>query len=95
MVVRGAPLIGVTGAYGLALAAAADASDAAVAAAYETLLATRPTAVNLRWALDRVRALLLAAPASERAALAYAEAGADRRGGRRLLRRHRRSRRAR
>jgi methylthioribose-1-phosphate isomerase len=74
MVVRGAPLIGVTGAYGLALAAAADASDAAVAAAYDTLLATRPTAVNLRWALDRVRALLLAAPASERAALAYAEA---------------------
>jgi methylthioribose-1-phosphate isomerase len=74
MVVRGAPLIGVTGAYGLALAAAADASDGAIAAAYDTLLATRPTAVNLRWALDRVRALLLAAPVSERAALAYAEA---------------------
>lgn len=75
MIVRGAPLIGVTGAYGLALAAAADASDAAIAAAYETLLATRPTAVNLRWALDRVKALLLAAPESRRAALAYAEAG--------------------
>jgi methylthioribose-1-phosphate isomerase len=75
MVVRGAPLIGVTGAYGLALAAAADASDAAIEAAYDALLATRPTAVNLRWALDRVKALLLAAPVAGRAALAYAEAG--------------------
>jgi methylthioribose-1-phosphate isomerase len=75
MIVRGAPLIGVTGAYGLALAAAADPRDAAILAAYETLLATRPTAVNLRWGLDRVKALLLAAPEDERAALAYAEAG--------------------
>lgn len=75
MIVRGAPLIGVTGAYGLALAAAADPRDAAILAAYETLLATRPTAVNLRWGLDRVRALLLAAPEAGRAALAYAEAG--------------------
>ncbi|GLI92375.1 S-methyl-5-thioribose-1-phosphate isomerase [Methylocystis echinoides] len=75
MIVRGAPLIGVTGAYGLALAAAADPRDAAILAAYETLLATRPTAVNLRWGLDRVRALLLATPEAGRAALAYAEAG--------------------
>jgi methylthioribose-1-phosphate isomerase len=75
MIVRGAPLIGVTGAYGLALAAAKDASDAALEAAYGTLLATRPTAVNLRWALDRVKALLLAAPVGERAVLAFAEAG--------------------
>jgi methylthioribose-1-phosphate isomerase len=75
MIVRGAPLIGVTGAYGLALAAAADPADAAIAAACETLLATRPTAVNLRWALDRVQALLLSAAPAERAALAYAEAG--------------------
>lgn len=75
MIVRGAPLIGVTGAYGLALAAAEDASDAAIETAYQTLIATRPTAVNLRWALDRVKALLLAAPPAERAALAYAEAG--------------------
>jgi len=74
MVVRGAPLIGVTGAYGLALAAADDASDAALEAAYQRLFATRPTAINLRWALDRVRARLLAAPLAERRALAYAEA---------------------
>ena len=48
MVVRGAPLIGVTGAYGLALAMREDASDAALARAAEVLAATRPTAVNLR-----------------------------------------------
>src|SRR5262249_9130903 len=55
MVVRGAPLIGVTGAYGLAIALLRDASDEGLAAAYARLLATRPTAVNLRWALDIVR----------------------------------------
>ncbi len=75
MVVRGAPLIGVTGAYGLALAAAQNANDGAIEDAYATLLATRPTAVNLRWALDRMKALLLMAPIPERAALAFAEAG--------------------
>ncbi len=75
MVVRGAPLIGVTGAYGLALAAKEDASDAALQGAHATLLATRPTAINLKWALDRVLAKLLAAPRAERAALAFAEAG--------------------
>ncbi|MFM8545830.1 MAG: S-methyl-5-thioribose-1-phosphate isomerase, partial [Vulcanococcus sp.] len=48
MVVRGAPLIGVTGAYGLMLALQVDASDASLAAAFEQLNATRPTAVNLR-----------------------------------------------
>src|SRR5512137_2883825 len=51
MVVRGAPLIGVTGAYGLALALRADPSDAHLADAHRALLAARPTAVNLRWAL--------------------------------------------
>jgi methylthioribose-1-phosphate isomerase len=76
MVVRGAPLIGVTGAYGLALAAAADPGDAALEAAHARLAAARPTAVNLRWALDRLRALLLIAPPSERRALAFAEAAA-------------------
>ncbi|MEI2736751.1 MAG: S-methyl-5-thioribose-1-phosphate isomerase [Rhodoblastus sp.] len=76
MVVRGAPLIGVTGAYGLALAVSDDASDAAVEAAHAALLATRPTASNLRWALDRSRAVVLAAPVSERRAAAYAEASA-------------------
>ena len=76
MIVRGAPLIGAVGAYGLALAARDDASDGAIARAYDALNRTRPTAVNLRWALDRARAVLLAAPAPRRAELAYAEAGA-------------------
>ena len=56
MLVRGAPLIGTTAAWGLWLALRAEASDAALDRACATLLATRPTAVNLRWALDRVRA---------------------------------------
>lgn len=76
MVVRGAPLIGVTGAYGLALAIAEDASDDALETARTRLLSTRPTAVNLRWALDRVRARLLEAPPSDRRALAFAQAAA-------------------
>jgi methylthioribose-1-phosphate isomerase len=76
MIVRGAPLIGVTGAYGLALATAEDPSDAGLDAAYDKLLATRPTASNLRWALDRVRASLRGAPQDERCAHAYAEASA-------------------
>src|SRR5690349_13155614 len=54
MWIRGAPLIGAVGAYGLALALDRDASDAALAKAHTALDATRPTAVNLRWALDRV-----------------------------------------
>ena len=71
MVVRGAPLIGATAAYGMALATHADTSDRAVDKAYETLLATRPTAVNLRWALDEVRVRLLAVPLGVRRELAY------------------------
>jgi methylthioribose-1-phosphate isomerase len=55
MLVRGAPLIGATAAWGMWLALRADASDAGLSRAHATLLATRPTAVNLRWALDRVR----------------------------------------
>src|SRR5215831_4305302 len=55
MQVRGAPLIGATAAFGFALALRADPSDAGLAAAHALLLAARPTAVNLRWALDRVR----------------------------------------
>ena len=55
MQVRGAPLIGATAAYGVALAMRADPSDASLAQAYDMLLATRPTAVNLRWALDAMR----------------------------------------
>lgn len=76
MIVRGAPLIGVAGAYGLALAAAEDASDAAIARAHAQLVATRPTASNLRWAADRVRACLMATPPDARRARAYAEAAA-------------------
>ncbi len=75
MQVRGAPLIGVTAAYGLALAMRADARDAHLDTACATLLATRPTAVNLRWALDRVAKVLRSYPPSERPAAAYAEAG--------------------
>ena len=52
MVVRGAPLIGAAAAYGMALAMDEDPSDAALAGAYKLLLESRPTAVQLRWALD-------------------------------------------
>ena len=76
MTVRGAPLIGVTGAYGLALAIAEDPSDSGVDSAYASLLATRPTASNLRWALDRVRAVVMAVAPADRRARAYAEAAA-------------------
>lgn len=74
MVVRGAPLIGVTGAYGLMLALQHDPSDAALAEAFELLNATRPTAVNLRWALERVRDLVQPLPPEQRAAAAREEA---------------------
>jgi len=76
MVVRGAPLIGVTGAYGLMLALQRDPSGSALAAAFAQLNATRPTAVNLRWALERVRDLVAPLPEAERAAAAQAEAAA-------------------
>ncbi len=75
MVVRGAPLIGVTAAYGMALEMQRQTSDQAIEAAYESLFQTRPTAVNLRWALDDMRRVLLAAAPSERPALAYRRAG--------------------
>ena len=76
MVVRGAPLIGVTGAYGLMLALQADPSDGALAAAFTQLLATRPTAVNLQWALERVRERVLPLAPAQRALAAQQEAGA-------------------
>jgi len=76
MQVRGAPLIGVTAAYGMALAMRADASDAGIVSAYRELAATRPTAINLKWALDdMVRVLQPLAPAA-RAAAAYLRAAA-------------------
>lgn len=76
MLVRGAPLIGVTGAYGMALAMLEDCSDAAIGRAYDVMYKTRPTAVNLRWALDRIRTRLLMASPGERIGIAYAEAAA-------------------
>jgi methylthioribose-1-phosphate isomerase len=75
MQVRGAPLIGAVAAYGLALALRADASREAMERDAEMLNATRPTAVNLRWALDRMLAKLRPLPTQARLAAAYAEAG--------------------
>src|SRR3954447_3317027 len=69
MLVRGAPLIGATAAYGMALALRRDPDD--IARAYDALLATRPTAINLRWALDRMRRHLVGLPPVERIAAAY------------------------
>jgi methylthioribose-1-phosphate isomerase len=76
MWVRGAPLIGAVGAYGLALALDRDPSDAALSDAHARLDATRPTAVNLRWALDRVRNAVAGLPERERADRAWREADA-------------------
>ena len=67
MQVRGAPLIGAAAAYGLWLALRADASDEALERAYETLLSTRPTAINLKWALEEVMAAVRNRPRGERA----------------------------
>jgi methylthioribose-1-phosphate isomerase len=74
MKVRGAPLIGATAAFGLGIAMSVDPSDPALAAAYDLLLATRPTAVNLRWALDRIRAHIQPLPPGDRAEAAWLEA---------------------
>ncbi len=76
MLVRGAPLIGATAAYGLALAMERDPSDAALEQAAATLLATRPTAVNLRWALDDMTRTLRPLAPADRAAAAWARAAA-------------------
>ncbi|TIW65443.1 MAG: S-methyl-5-thioribose-1-phosphate isomerase [Mesorhizobium sp.] len=74
MWVRGAPLIGVTAAYGVAIQMENDPSDAAFDAVWETLHATRPTAINLRWALDEMRRVLKPLPPAERAGAAYRRA---------------------
>src|SRR5580704_17973952 len=74
MWVRGAPLIGAAVAYGIALAMHEDASDGALEAAWERLHATRPTAINLRWALDAARDRLRPLDPAKRAAAAYAQA---------------------
>ena len=71
MVVRGAPLIGATAAYGVALAMRADPSDASLETALTQLAGTRPTAVNLNWALDAAGTLLRNTPPGDRTAAAY------------------------
>jgi methylthioribose-1-phosphate isomerase len=76
MQVRGAPLIGATAAYGMWLAMRADPSSRGLEWAHEALLATRPTAVNLRWALDAIAARLGPLPPEARAAAARAAADA-------------------
>src|SRR5258705_7689156 len=75
MLVRGAPLIGATAAYGVALAMRIDGSDSGLDQACSMLIATRPTAINLKWALDEMRAALSPLPPSARAEAAYARAG--------------------
>ena len=75
MQVRGAPLIGATAAYGLWLALRHDASDEALERAYAALLGTRPTAINLKWALDEMVAAVRNRPRAERAAAALTRAG--------------------
>src|SRR5262249_53650295 len=77
MRVRGAPLIGVVAAYGLALALREDASPASLTRAATALLATRPTAINLRWALGRVQAAIASSKDPAPHALARAPRLAD------------------
>ncbi len=71
MWVRGAPLIGATAAFGIAEQMSRDSSDAAFENAYEVLHATRPTAINLKWALDRCRDELMPLALSDRAERAW------------------------
>src|SRR5665213_2572068 len=74
MQVRGAPLIGATAAYGVWLALRDDASDENLERAYAQLLAARPTAINLKWALDQMMAAVRNQPRSERLAAALKRA---------------------
>jgi methylthioribose-1-phosphate isomerase len=74
MQVRGAPLIGAAAAYGICLALKDDASDEALERAYATLLATRPTAINLKWALDEMMAAVRNRPREQRLPAAYRRA---------------------
>jgi len=75
MQVRGAPLIGASAAYGVWLALRADASDESLERAYAALLAARPTAINLKWALDQMLAAVRNRPRAERVAAALRRAG--------------------
>ena len=74
MLIRGAPLIGAAAAYGVCLALRQDASDDSLERAYAVLLATRPTAINLKWALDEMMAAVRNQPRAERCAVAYRRA---------------------
>lgn len=74
MWVRGAPLIGATAAFGMANQMKLDPSDASIEETWDVLHATRPTAINLKWALDEMKALLLPLPAAERATAAHKRA---------------------
>ena len=74
MWVRGAPLIGATAAYGIAVQMSADASDEALRETHTILNSTRPTAINLRWALDEMRQLLAPLPPAERPTTAWRRA---------------------
>ena len=74
MQTRGAPLIGAVAAYGMCLALQDDTSDEALELAYRRLVGTRPTAVNLKWALDEIMAAVRNRPRGERIAAAYARA---------------------
>lgn len=76
MWVRGAPLIGVTAAYGVALAMRSDDGDESLRTACSRLLATRPTGVNLRWAIEEMRSLLDSVPTDSREEVAFRRADA-------------------
>jgi methylthioribose-1-phosphate isomerase len=75
MQMRGAPLIGAAAAYGICLALGIDASDVSLDRDYARLIATRPTAVNLRWALDEMTAAVRNRPRAERLTAAWRRAG--------------------
>jgi len=75
MLVRGAPLIGATAAYGMCLGLGKGVADADIENAAKVLIACRPTAVNLRWAVERMSKMLLTLPEEERIRAAYEEAG--------------------
>ncbi len=76
MQVRGAPLIGATAAYGMALAMLVAPTDKVLGTASAMLMATRPTAVNLRWALQHMDEVLRPLPEDERVEVAFAAAAA-------------------
>ncbi len=75
MQVRGAPLIGATAAYGVCLAMRVDPSDETLKKSVEFLAEQRPTAINLRWALDEMLKVLEPLSPSERVEAGYQKAG--------------------